>query len=129
MNGPMKKSSLSLRHVSEHGDADSRLAATPIPPPEPPISTIPRATIAIGGATGPKKSRADGSMVNRSPTSRRPGPASRPPTPGARGPACEPPGAGGAPPLLESFHEHHAQHPARPAADLMLARQGQARQH
>ena len=26
--------------------------------------------------------------------------------------------AAGARPLLESFHEHHAQHPARPAADL-----------
>jgi ABC-type branched-subunit amino acid transport system substrate-binding protein len=30
-------------------------------------------------------------------------------------------------PLLESFHEHHAQHPARPAADLMLARLALAR--
>ncbi len=30
-------------------------------------------------------------------------------------------------PLLEAFHEHHAQHPARPAADLMLARLALAR--
>ena len=30
-------------------------------------------------------------------------------------------------PLLEAFHEHHAQHPSRPAADLMLARLALAR--
>ena len=30
-------------------------------------------------------------------------------------------------PLLEAFHAHHAQHPARPAADLMLARLALAR--
>jgi len=30
-------------------------------------------------------------------------------------------------PLLEAFHEHHAQHPARPAVDLMLARLALAR--
>jgi ABC-type branched-subunit amino acid transport system substrate-binding protein len=35
--------------------------------------------------------------------------------------------AAGARPLLEAFHEHHAQHPARPAADLMLARLALAR--
>ncbi|HEY6477598.1 MAG TPA: ABC transporter substrate-binding protein, partial [Polyangia bacterium] len=33
----------------------------------------------------------------------------------------------GARPLLEAFHDHHAQHPARPAADLMLARLALAR--
>jgi ABC-type branched-subunit amino acid transport system substrate-binding protein len=35
--------------------------------------------------------------------------------------------AAGARPLLEAFHEHHAQHPARVAADLMLARLALAR--
>ena len=35
--------------------------------------------------------------------------------------------AAGARPLLEAFHEHHAQHPARPAVDLMLARLALAR--
>ena len=35
--------------------------------------------------------------------------------------------AASARPLLEAFHEHHAQHPARPAADLMLARLALAR--
>ena len=35
--------------------------------------------------------------------------------------------AAAARPLLEAFHEHHAQHPARPAADLMLARLALAR--
>lgn len=35
--------------------------------------------------------------------------------------------AAGARPLLEAFHDHHPQHPARPAADLMLARLALAR--
>jgi ABC-type branched-subunit amino acid transport system substrate-binding protein len=33
----------------------------------------------------------------------------------------------GARPLLQAFHDNHAQHPARPAADLMLARLALAR--
>jgi branched-chain amino acid transport system substrate-binding protein len=35
--------------------------------------------------------------------------------------------AAAARPLLEAFHDHHPQHPARPAADLMLARLALAR--
>jgi branched-chain amino acid transport system substrate-binding protein len=35
--------------------------------------------------------------------------------------------AASARPLLEAFHDHHAQHPARPAADIMLARLALAR--
>ena len=35
--------------------------------------------------------------------------------------------AAGARPLLQAFHDHHPQHPARPAADLMLARLALAR--
>ena len=85
-----------------------------------------RAAAGAGGA-GARETVDDGAE--------RPGVFGRPPpttpaaTPTSRRPRRASTQATGwrARPLLEAFHEHHAQHPARPAADLMLARLALAR--